>query len=88
MESTALLLWGVVFSSIGLGFFIYGKKAAALDSFALRLGIADFSLFCCFGSTADCYGQCVDGAALFCQDLAVPLFRTRNRFLPAGEGLP
>lgn len=26
MASEALLLWGVVFSSIGLGFFIYGKK--------------------------------------------------------------
>ena len=26
MGSTAFLLWGVLFSSIGLGFFIYGKK--------------------------------------------------------------
>lgn len=26
MDSTALLLWGVVFSSIGLGFFLYGRK--------------------------------------------------------------
>ena len=26
MGSTALLLWGVLFSSIGFGFFIYGKK--------------------------------------------------------------
>lgn len=24
--STAILLWGVLFSSIGLGLFIYGKK--------------------------------------------------------------
>jgi len=24
--NTALLLWGVLFSSVGLGFFIYGKK--------------------------------------------------------------
>lgn len=27
--STALLLWGVLFSSIGLGFFIYGKRQKA-----------------------------------------------------------
>lgn len=27
---TALLLWGVVFGSIGLGFFIYGKKQKAI----------------------------------------------------------
>ena len=26
MASEALILWGVVFSSIGMGFFIYGKK--------------------------------------------------------------
>ena len=26
MDSTAFLLWGVLFSSIGFGFFIYGKK--------------------------------------------------------------
>jgi len=26
MTSTALLLWGVVFSAVGLGYFIYGRK--------------------------------------------------------------
>jgi len=26
MTDEALMLWGIVFSSIGLGFFIYGKK--------------------------------------------------------------
>jgi len=30
MESTAQLLWGVVLGSIGLGFFIYGKKQKAI----------------------------------------------------------
>jgi predicted membrane protein len=29
MGTTALLLWGVVFGSVGLGFFIYGKKRKA-----------------------------------------------------------
>lgn len=28
--NTANLLWGLLFSSIGLGFFIYGKKQKAL----------------------------------------------------------
>jgi hypothetical protein len=27
--NTAVLLWGIVFSSIGMGFFIYGKKQKA-----------------------------------------------------------
>jgi predicted membrane protein len=26
---TAVLLWGILFSSIGMGFFIYGKKQKA-----------------------------------------------------------
>jgi hypothetical protein len=26
MDSTAVLLWGVLFGSIGFGFFLYGKK--------------------------------------------------------------
>ena len=30
MEGTSLLVWGVVFGAIGLGFFVYGKKQNAL----------------------------------------------------------
>jgi hypothetical protein len=26
MDSTSTLIWGVIFGSIGLGFFVYGKK--------------------------------------------------------------
>lgn len=28
--STATLLWGMIFSAIGVGYFIYGKRQAAL----------------------------------------------------------
>ena len=30
MGSTAVLLWGLLFGSIGLGFFLYGKKQKAV----------------------------------------------------------
>ncbi len=30
MGSTAVLLWGLLFGSIGFGFFIYGKKQKAV----------------------------------------------------------
>ncbi len=40
MESTSLLLWGMVFGSLGLGFFIYGKKQKAIVP--LMTGIALF----------------------------------------------
>ncbi len=38
MQSESLLLWGMVFGSIGLGFFIYGKKQRA--AVPLIVGIA------------------------------------------------
>lgn len=40
MESESLLIWGMVFGSIGLGFFIYGKKQKAVVP--LLVGIALF----------------------------------------------
>jgi len=30
MSSSAALLWGLLFGSIGVGFFVYGKKQGAL----------------------------------------------------------
>ena len=30
MGSTAVLIWGLLFGSIGFGFFLYGKKQKAL----------------------------------------------------------
>jgi len=40
MEGTSLLIWGMVFGAIGLGFFIYGKKQKAVVP--LFTGIALF----------------------------------------------
>jgi len=40
MNDTSMLLWGVVFGSIGLGFFIYGRKQQAVVP--LVVGIALF----------------------------------------------
>lgn len=38
MNNTAALLWGLLFSSIGLGYFIYGKKQS--HKVALYCGIS------------------------------------------------
>jgi hypothetical protein len=40
MHHTSTLLWGVVFGSVGLGFFIYGRKQQAVVP--LVVGIALF----------------------------------------------
>jgi hypothetical protein len=40
MDDTSVLLWGVLFGSIGLGFFIYGRRQQAVVP--LVAGIALF----------------------------------------------
>jgi len=40
MEGTSLLIWGMLFGAIGLGFFTYGKKQMA--AVPLLTGIALF----------------------------------------------
>ena len=37
MESTSQIIWGLVLGSIGLGFFLYGKKQKALVPFVVGL---------------------------------------------------
>lgn len=39
MDSTATLLWGVIFGSIGLGFFVYGKKRKFLVPVFCGIGL-------------------------------------------------
>ena len=43
--NTALLLWGIVFSSIGVGYFIYGKKRANLTIRYTGLALILFPYF-------------------------------------------
>jgi hypothetical protein len=42
---TAVLLWGLLFGSIGLGFFIYGKKQRAPVPLVCGLGLMIFPYF-------------------------------------------
>jgi hypothetical protein len=62
---TTLLLWGVLFSSIGLGYFLYGKKQNAIVP--LLTGIA---LFIFPYVISDVYVLVLTGTAL----TAVPYF--------------
>ncbi|MGZ8247009.1 MAG: hypothetical protein ACXWUF_03120 [Methylomagnum sp.] len=45
MNSTAGLLWGVLFGSIGFGFFIYGKKQQAIVPLLCGVGLMIFPYF-------------------------------------------
>ncbi len=42
---TATLLWGLLFSSIGLGFFLYGKRQRAIVPLVCGLGLMIFPYF-------------------------------------------
>jgi len=45
MESEALLLWGVLFSSIGLGFFVYGRKQRSIMPLLTGLALMVYPYF-------------------------------------------
>ena len=45
MESESMLVWGMVFGSIGLGFFIYGKKQKKIVPFVTGLALFVFPYF-------------------------------------------
>ncbi len=42
---TATLLWGLLFSSVGLGFFLYGKKQRAIVPLVCGLALMIFPYF-------------------------------------------
>ncbi len=43
--NTALLLWGLLFGSVGLGFFMYGKRRKAVVPLACGLALMIFPYF-------------------------------------------
>lgn len=62
---TAFLLWGVFFSSLGLGFFIYGKKQNAIVPLLTGMMLLVFPYF-----ISDVYLLVLTGTAL----VTVPYF--------------
>lgn len=42
MNSTSTLMWGMIFSSIGLGFFVYGKKQKSFIPLFSGIGLIVF----------------------------------------------
>jgi len=45
MDNPSLLLWGVVFGSIGFGFFLYGKKQKAVVPLITGIALCVFPYF-------------------------------------------
>ena len=45
MSSASTLMWGMIFGSIGLGFFVYGKKQKAVIPFFSGIALIAFPYF-------------------------------------------
>ena len=45
MISATTLMWGIIFGSIGLGFFVYGKKQKAAVPLLCGIGLMLFPYF-------------------------------------------
>jgi hypothetical protein len=63
--TTASLLWSVLFGSIGVGFFIYGRKQRAIVPFVCGLALMVFPYF-----VGNVIALVAIGAAL----IAIPFF--------------
>ena len=65
MDNTATLIWGLIFGSVGFGYFIYGKKQKRGVPFASGVGLMVFPYF-----VTNSYLLVLIGVAL----LALPYF--------------
>jgi hypothetical protein len=45
LGSTAVLMWGMLFGSIGVGFFIYGRKQKAVVPLCVGVALCVFPYF-------------------------------------------
>jgi hypothetical protein len=65
MGSTAVLLWGLLFGSIGFGFFLYGKKQKAVVPLISGIALCVVPYF-----IANVYALLIVGAIL----IVIPFF--------------
>ena len=65
MEGTSLLIWGVMFGAIGLGFFTYGRRQKAVAPLLAGIALFIFPYF-----ISNVYMLVIAGAAL----VALPYF--------------
>jgi hypothetical protein len=45
MNNLSTLIWGIIFGSIGLGFFVYGRKQKAIVPMLSGIGLMVFPYF-------------------------------------------
>lgn len=45
MDNASTIMWGLIFGSIGLGFFVYGKKQKVITPLLCGMGLMVFPYF-------------------------------------------
>ena len=45
MDNASTIMWGLIFGSIGLGFFVYGKKQKVVTPLLCGMGLMVFPYF-------------------------------------------
>ena len=65
LGSTAVLIWGMIFGSIGVGFCMYGRKQKAIVPLCVGIALCVFPYF-----VANVYALVLIGAVL----MAIPYF--------------
>jgi hypothetical protein len=65
MEGTSLIIWGIMFGAIGLGFFTYGRRQKAVVPLLAGIALFIFPYF-----ISNVYMLVIAGAAL----VALPYF--------------
>lgn len=65
LGSTAVLIWGMLFGSVGAGFLIYGRKQKAIVPLCVGVALCVFPYF-----VANVYALVLVGAVL----MAIPYF--------------
>jgi len=65
MDSTSVLLWGLLFGAIGFGYFLYGKKQKAIIPLVVGIVLCVFPYF-----IANVYVLVLVGLVL----MAIPFF--------------
>ena len=69
MEGTSLLIWGIMFGAIGLGFFTYGRRQKAVVPLLAGIALFIFPYFISNVYMLVIAGCCFSGATLFCENV-------------------
>ena len=70
MEGSSLLIWGVLFGAIGLGYFTYGKKQKAVVPLFVGMALFIFPYFISNIYPFSCWHR-IGSTTIFCKNMTL-----------------